>query len=434
VIDIGLASASSCTGCGDGSASGTSVRELAWTVAEISPSLVAALLDSFQPCFPEHVRGTRPIHSKGIGVAGHFVATRSATRYCTAPHFDGSTVPVVVRFSNGNGQPDPDGRLQVRGMAVKFYAGGTREPDHSLPHSDENTIAGVVRVEDLPVVPKPGCVVEETDLIAMSVPVFMAQSAERVLEFQHSYRARRVRRDSFLKRFKSLVTMSPLLPHEAGVKKSGNQGFLEWARKYTPAQGFLLENSQIRLPVSYARAVYYAVHAFEVEGADRTRRMVRFSFEPSDGVRAAGPGDPRQRPIESALWPKPQNTYGRDLNPDYLRRELRQRLAFAPSRFNLRMQIADPRDDTSDPTTVWPLSRPRVLMGTLTLTHVPDDQIAACEEISFNPGRLLPGMAASDDPVLRDRTAVYAESFRRRMAARAASGASASNGCPMRLS
>ena len=36
---------------------------------------------------------------------------------------------MVVRFSNGNGQLDPDGRLQVRGMAVKFYAGGTREPD-----------------------------------------------------------------------------------------------------------------------------------------------------------------------------------------------------------------------------------------------------------------------------------------------------------------
>jgi hypothetical protein len=45
-------------------------------------------------------------------------------------------------------------------------------------------------------------------------------------------------------------------------------------------------------------------------------------------------------------------------------------------------------------------------------------------------------MSASRDPVLRDRAEVYAESYRRRMAARgkpseAASGASASNGCPM---
>jgi len=60
---------------------------------------------------------------------------------------------------------------------------------------------------------------------------------------------------------------------------------------------------------------------------------------------------------------------------------------------------------------------------------VPKNQAAACEELSFNPGRLLPGMAASNDPVLRDRAAVYTASYRRRMAARGASG-----GCPMGLS
>jgi catalase len=129
------------------------------------------------------------------------------------------------------------------------------------------------------------------------------------------------------------------------------------------------------------------------------------------------------------MRPVPQNEYGRELPADYLRNELNARLAYAPSRFNLRMQIADPNDDTADPTKVWPMSRRRVLMGTLTLTHVPENQIAACEELSFNPGRLLPGMGVSDDPVLRDRAAVYTESYRRRMAARGASG-----DCPMGLS
>jgi len=61
------------------------------------------------PSFPEHVRGTRPIHSKGIGVGGAFEATHAAAEYCTAKHFDGSSTPVLVRFSNGNGQLDPDG-------------------------------------------------------------------------------------------------------------------------------------------------------------------------------------------------------------------------------------------------------------------------------------------------------------------------------------
>jgi len=394
-------------------------------VAEISPALIDSLLEEMGPCFPEHVRGTRPIHSKGIGVVGTFVATHAAADYCRARHFDGSSVPVSVRFSNGNGQPDPDGRLQVRGMAVKFYAGGTREPDHDLEHTDPNTIAGVGRVEDQPVRGR----YEETDLIMMSVPTFMAQTAERLLEFEQSYRARPVRRDSFFKRVKSLVTMCPLIPHEAGYPMSGNEGFLQWARKYTPAQGFLLENSEQRLPASYARLVYHAVHAFEVEGATGVRRMVRFALEPSDGVQSIGPPDRSQRPIEAALRPVPQNEYGRELPADYLQRELHERLAYAPSRFNLRMQIADPQDNTADPTKVWPMSRRRVLMGTLTLTDVPKNQAAACEELSFNPGRLLPGMAASNDPVLRDRAAVYTASYRRRMAARGASG-----GCPMGLS
>ena len=96
----------------------------------------------------------------------------------------------------------------------------------------------------------------------------MAQTAERLLEFEKSYRAREVRRPNLLQRINLLVTMCPLLPQEAGVTMSGNEGFLEWRVLYAPAQGFLLENSSQRLPASYARIVYHAVHAFEVEGAN----------------------------------------------------------------------------------------------------------------------------------------------------------------------
>ena len=187
--------------------------------------------------FPEHQPGTRPIHTKGIAVAGQFRATRDAKEYCIAPQFDGSWTPVVVRFSNGNGQPDPDGRLQPRGMAVKLYAGGTREPDPGAEHQDQATVAGL-RVEEQPIVPAvSGGRVEETDLICMSAPVFMAQSAERVLEFEKAYRPRQVRPPSLLKRLASLARMSPLPPLEAGVTMSGNDGFLEWARRYEPAAG-----------------------------------------------------------------------------------------------------------------------------------------------------------------------------------------------------
>lgn len=300
----------------------------------------------------------------------------------------------MVRFSNGNGQPDPDGRLQPRGMALKLH-----------PATADGQI-------------------QETDLVCMSVPVFMAQSAERVLEFEKAYVPRKVRAPNLLQRLAALVRMTPLPPREAGVEMSGNEGFLEWASGYEPAQGFLLELSLQRLPASYARTVYSAVHAFEVEGRDGTRRMVRFTFEPSDGVRSEGPPEEVQSPVASFLAPHLVNERGRSLDPDYLQAELRQRIGYAPSRFNLRMQIADPWDDTSDPTRAWPANRRRVLMGTLFLTQVLGDQVAGCEELSFNPGRLLPGMAPSDDPVLRQRVAVYEESYRRRMEARR-------QGCPV---
>lgn len=404
----------------------------------ISPALVASLIDAMGPSFPEHVAGTRPIHSKGIGVGGIFVASHAASQYCTAKHFDGRVVPVTVRFSNGNGQLDPDFRLQVRGMAVKFFAGGTREPDPGRAHTDQHTVVGMGRVEDGPVVARTGEEISETDLICMSAPVFMAQTAERLLEFEQSYRAVKVRRPGLLKRIKSLLTMSPLLPLEAGVTMSGNEGFLQWARSYPPAQAFLLANAGQRLPASYARVVYDAVHAFEVHGSTGTSRMVRFSLEPSDGVFTAGEPDPVQQPIASFLQPADLNADGPELGRDYLQAELHERLSYAPGRFNLRMQIADPWDDTADPTVAWPTSRRRVLMGTLSLTHVLADQVEGCELLSFNPGRLLPGMAISDDPVLADRSAVYEASYQRRIAARGtnstAANPTASSGCPMGLS
>ena len=391
---------------------------------DVSPALIDQIIDGMSVDFPAHQPGTRPIHTKGIAVAGQFRATRDAKEYCVAPQFDGSWTPVVVRFSNGNGQPDPDGRLQPRGMAVKLYPGGTREPDPGSEHQDQATVAGA-RVEEQPIVPAtPGGRVEETDLICMSVPMFMAQSAEEVLEFEKAYVPRKVRYPSLLKRLRALARMCPLPPQEAGVTTSGNDGFLEWARGFEPAQGFLLELSLQGLPASYARTVYHAVHAFEVEGVDGTRRMVRFSFEPSDGVRNEGPPEPAQSPIATFLKPHPINEYGQTLDANYLQKELRERIAYAPSRFNLRMQVADPFDDTADPTKTWPTTRRRVLMGTLFLSHVLTDQIAGGEELSFNPGRLLPGMGPSDDPVLRQRVAVYEESYRRRMDARR-------QGCPV---
>ncbi|MFT7597905.1 MAG: catalase [Acidimicrobiales bacterium] len=351
-----------------------------------------------------HQPGTRPIHSSGISAVGWFRGTHAAARYCTAPQFGRSWTPVTVRFSNGNGAPDPDGVRQVRGMAVKFHLGETT-CDGEGPHTTAHTTCGVLKSP------------AESDLVCMSVPMFMVKEAEGLLDFEKAYLPRAVRRPGLTKRLKAMASLIPLPTTDPGTLKSGNNGLIAYAQRTPEARAFIAANAMLGPPDSYGRTAYHAVHAFELEGEcpdglhqhgeicpGRQRHMGRFSLEPGDGVRLEYQDGDRpadgQRPLATL----------EDLEADYLKRELERRLDRFVSVFNLRMQLADPWDDTSDPTTVWPMTRKRVLMGSLVLHHIPSDQDAGCEKLSFNPGQLAPGMGLSDDPVLRARVAVYEQS------------------------
>src|SRR5262249_1359638 len=55
----------------------------------------------------------------------------------------------------------------------------------------------------------------------------------------------------------------------------------------------------------------------------------------------------------------------------------------------------------------WPGTRIRVVMGTLKLIKVAEDQDADGERISFNPCRLAPGIEVSKDPILEARLGAY---------------------------
>src|ERR1700733_2864964 len=45
--------------------------------------------------------GFRPVHAKGSVCEGTFTASKEAAGLSRAPHFQGSDVPVTVRFSDG---------------------------------------------------------------------------------------------------------------------------------------------------------------------------------------------------------------------------------------------------------------------------------------------------------------------------------------------
>ena len=324
-------------------------------------SLAKQLVDAVISDFPDHKAGTRPIHTIGVGVEGYFEASDIAKNYCVAEHFQGQRVPVQVRFSNGSGSPrQHDGWSDVRGMATRFHL-------------------------------KEGC----TDLIAMTLAEFFVRTVEEFFDFTRSARQQPMARVSWWQELiaKLQLKLPPRNPYP-GERASGDAGVTDYANKHRFAQLSIVQAGTIGAPVSYARASYHAVHTFIITGPDGTRRPVRFSWKPVAGVRTTQPEDP--------------------LRDVYLKKELEDRLAEWPARFLLMMMIGEPGDALDDPTQPWPARRVRVVMGTLTLTDVAKDQEAASEKIGFNPCRLVPGIEASDDPILQARRDAYQESQRRR--------------------
>jgi len=68
--------------------------------------------------------GFRAFHAKGIVVEGSFKASPQAAGFSRATLFNGRTIPVTVRFSDGNGMPNvPDGSpgANPHGMAIKYH-------------------------------------------------------------------------------------------------------------------------------------------------------------------------------------------------------------------------------------------------------------------------------------------------------------------------
>lgn len=149
------------------------------------------------------------------------------------------------------------------------------------------------------------------------------------------------------------------------------------------------------LPASFASRPYFAFHAFKWIAADGSERWVRYTWRPTVSEPDLDRGQAKRR--------------GRD----YLFDELRERLARAPARMTLELQIAGPGDDPDDPSSVWPEERERIEVGTLEVTAIDP---GADDGMVFDPMRLTDGIEPSNDPVLHFRPRVYTLSHARRTA------------------
>jgi catalase len=89
------------------------------------------IVDAMNKAFGTHP-GFRANHAKGIVVEGSFKASPEAGGLSRAVLFNGSTIPVTVRFSDSTGMPDlPDGSKAANphGMAIKFHLPDGRDTD-----------------------------------------------------------------------------------------------------------------------------------------------------------------------------------------------------------------------------------------------------------------------------------------------------------------
>jgi catalase len=154
----------------------------------------------------------------------------------------------------------------------------------------------------------------------------------------------------------------------------------------------------MRPPASYASVPYHGIHAFRWLDVTGAARHVRYRLVPALPVK----------------WLNP--IAARRAGADYLQQELRGRLELGEQiRFSYEVQIAIPGDPVDDPSAAWPRARRRVTVGEFTITGLETERETGGDVLVFDPTRVIDGIEASDDPVLRFRHDAYSESVARRM-------------------
>jgi len=167
------------------------------------------------------------------------------------------------------------------------------------------------------------------------------------------------------------------------------------ARYPASARAFQLIRAQ---PMSDAFEIttFNSLNVFRFVNASGDVSWVRWSFVPANGfVELTRPGAQPARTNELFDW-------------------LIGSVHQGPLKWHLMITVAQPGDPTDDATLSWPADRRKIDAGTLIIDHVESEDTSPARDINFDPLVLPDGMAASDDPLLSARSAVYMRSFTRR--------------------
>ena len=153
------------------------------------------------------------------------------------------------------------------------------------------------------------------------------------------------------------------------------------------------------IPTSFAREAFFAVTSFKFTNGDGASRHGRFRIRPEAGTEYLSDEQAAAK------------------SKDFLFDEIGPRLAEAPVRLGVFVQLAEPGDDVTNASVTWPDSRKEVPFGTITLTARVEDQEPERRKIIFDPVPRVDGIDSSGDPLTDLRADVYLASGRRRRAA-----------------
>jgi catalase len=152
-------------------------------------------------------------------------------------------------------------------------------------------------------------------------------------------------------------------------------------------------------PSSFARKTYFGITAMQFTNKDGVSKFGRYRIVPEAGDEYLD---------DAAVAAKSAN---------YLFDELSERVAKAPIKFKIIVQLADDGDVVDDATNQWPEDRKQLVLGTIALTAPVSNDAHEQQRTIFDPIPRVDGIEPSADPLLELRAAIYLMSGRRRRAA-----------------
>lgn len=210
-----------------------------------------------------------------------------------------------------------------------------------------------------------------SDILVESAPVHFARTLDQMLAF-----------------LKARVPGADGKPDPAKVKafSEANPETLNQA-KYVAARA---------LPASFAGTTYWGVHSFPVTNEAGRTRFIKFKVVPQTGDLTLTEDEARAQA------------------PDFLHRDLEDRIRDGGVRFDVLALLDRPGDPTMDVTTRWPGEddREAVPLGTITIDEIEEDN--TCDISIFDPGTLADGVGHPPDEMFAARLKAYGISLAKR--------------------